>query len=71
MAVSAEVSLDERIAAAGGPTAVGKALGVHHATVIGWRRANHVPAERVPALAELLGVTRHSLRPDLYESQAA
>lgn len=53
---------------AGGPSKVARELGVHHSTVIGWRRAGRVPAGRAQNLAVLAGVPRHEIRPDLWEA---
>lgn len=56
------------IAAAGGASALARALGLHHTTVLGWKR---IPAERVPAVSRLIGISRHELRPDLWDAPAA
>jgi len=56
------------IEAVGGPTKLARAIGVDHSTVIGWRRANRLPAERVPAVASLSGIPKHELRPDLFDA---
>jgi DNA-binding transcriptional regulator YdaS (Cro superfamily) len=59
--------IDEAIRAAGGPTKLAKAIGVDHSTVIGWRRANRIPAERVRAVAVASGIPAHQLRPDIFD----
>ncbi len=59
--------LQRAVKDAGGVTAVARQFPVHHAAVIKWF-AKGVPAERVPKLAEILGVDRHVLRPDLYDA---
>jgi DNA-binding transcriptional regulator YdaS (Cro superfamily) len=60
----------EAIEKAGGVSALARAVGVDHSTVIGWRRAGRVPAERVRRIAEVTGMSPHSLRPDLYDPPA-
>lgn len=62
--------LQRAVKDAGGVTAVARQFPVHHAAVIKWF-AKGVPAERVPKLAEILGVDRHVLRPDLWQKGAA
>ena len=63
--------IDEAIRAAGGPTKLAKAVGVDHSTVIGWRRANRVPAERVRAVSVASGIPPHALRPDIFDPPPA
>lgn len=53
--------------AAGGPTALGKALGVKHSTFYNWVQ---VPANRVLKIEEATGISRHRLRPDIYPEEA-
>ena len=53
----------EIIRRAGGPLKVAKAVGRHHATVIGWRR---VPAEHARTVARMAALTPHDLRPDVF-----
>ena len=65
--------LQQAIDAAGGVSALARALGLSQPTVSAWRRA---PSERVLAVEAATGVSRHVLRPDLYpqgdaDSQAA
>ena len=54
----------EIIKAAGGASRVGREIGRHHATVLGWER---VPAEHARQVAELAGVHPHDVRPDVYD----
>jgi DNA-binding transcriptional regulator YdaS (Cro superfamily) len=63
--------IDDAIKAAGGPTKLAKALGLDHSTIIGWRRAGRVPAERVRAVSAATGIPPHELRPDLFDAPAA
>jgi len=48
---------------AGGITKLSLALGLSRTAVSGWRR---VPAERVLAVEAITGVSRYTLRPDIY-----
>ena len=61
----------QAIEKAGGVSALARAVGVDHSTVIGWRRAGRVPAARVRRVAEVSGIAPHVLRPDLYDPPAA
>jgi DNA-binding transcriptional regulator YdaS (Cro superfamily) len=56
-------SLRWAIEAAGGARALGRALGISHQAIIGWRRC---PPIRVIAIEKITGVSRHELRPDIY-----
>jgi hypothetical protein len=49
---------------AGGPTSVGREMGISKQAVSRWTRC---PAERAKRLAELAGVEPHVVRPDLYD----
>lgn len=49
---------------AGGASKLARLLGLHHTTVLGW---SSVPPKHVPAVAALLEVGRHEIRPDLWE----
>lgn len=57
----------EVIRRAGGVSKLAQVLGLHHTTVLGWTT---VPPKHVPAIASLLGVGRHEIRPDLWEKPA-
>lgn len=48
---------------AGGPKAVGKALGISHQAVVQW---DQCPPLRVLDMERLSGMSRHELRPDMY-----
>lgn len=63
-----EEALKNAIATAGGPAALGRALGISSQAVSQWERA---PAERVLEIERAVQgrVTRHELRPDLYPSE--
>ena len=58
-----EGGLQHAIDAAGGVSALARALGLSQPTVSNWRR---IPSERVLAVEEATGVSRSTLRPDLY-----
>lgn len=55
--------LDRALAAAGGVTALARALALDPSTVSGWRQ---LPARHVGAVARLTGLAAHALRPDLF-----
>lgn len=46
---------------------IAEGVGVTTASVCQW---SQVPAERVPAVARVLGVHKHQLRPDLFDPPA-
>jgi TorA maturation chaperone TorD len=58
-----EGGLERAVEAAGGVSALARALGVSQPTVSNWER---VPAERALAVEAATGVSRSVLRPDLY-----
>ena len=60
---------EEAIAAAGGVSRLGAALGLAHTSILKWRRSG-IPAERVPAVEAATGVPRQRLRPDLFAVSA-
>ena len=54
----------------GGPTVVGKYLGIRSQAVSLWSRNNRIPAERVPVLEKLardlgLSIRAEQMRPDI------
>lgn len=55
--------LDEAVGAMGGVDALARGLGIPQPSVSAWR---HIPAERVPDVEALTGLSRSVLRPDLY-----
>lgn len=61
----------EAIDAAGGPSALSRAVGVSSQAVCKWRKDRRIPAERVLAVERASGVPRTQLRPDIYPSEAA
>ena len=62
--------VEEAIRASGGPSALARALGIDHSSVIGWRKKGRVPAERVRKVSEISGIPLHELRPDLFDAPA-
>lgn len=58
--------LDRAIEAAGSQQALAELLGIKAPSVHEWRQRGRVPAERVLAIEEATGVSRHELRPDVY-----
>ena len=65
MDTTTDSSLKRAIEAAGGVTALANALGIKPPSVSDWKR---VPANRVLEVERLTGVSRHSLRPDVFGS---
>jgi TorA maturation chaperone TorD/DNA-binding transcriptional regulator YdaS (Cro superfamily) len=62
-----EGGLEQAIRAAGGIGALARGLGISQPSVSNWQR---IPAERVAAVEALTGVSRATLRPDLYPTDA-
>src|SRR5258707_13555837 len=62
-----DAGLEEAIRVAGGVGALAKKLGISQPSVSNWAR---VPAERVLSVEEATGVSRATLRPDLYAEYA-
>lgn len=58
-----EDEISSLIEAAGGPSAVGRGLGISPQAVGQWRK---VPAERVLAFERISGIPRSRIRPDIY-----
>jgi DNA-binding transcriptional regulator YdaS (Cro superfamily) len=44
-------------------TQLAAALGIYPSAILQWEK---VPAERVPAVADATGLSRHDLRPDIF-----
>lgn len=61
------MNVTEIIEKAGGVAKLSRTLGLHHTTVLGWTA---VPPKHVPAIASLLKIGRHEIRPDLWEPPA-
>jgi DNA-binding transcriptional regulator YdaS (Cro superfamily) len=55
------------IAAAGGPTALARELGIRMESLYSWEDN---PPKRVAAVACASGIPRHELRPDLWDAPA-
>src|SRR5262249_16163191 len=60
--------LNEAIQAAGGVGALARKIGISQPSISNWSR---VPAERVLAVESVTGVSRATLRPDLFGGQSA
>jgi TorA maturation chaperone TorD len=58
-----DVGLEEAIRVAGGVGALARRIGISQPSVSNW---SHVPAERVLSVEAATGVSRATLRPDLY-----
>jgi len=59
-------AIDRAIEITGSQDALARRLGVSSAAISQWRTAGRVPVERVIALAEVVGCTPYSIRPDVY-----
>lgn len=64
-------ALTDAIEKAGGQTALANAIGKTQGHISKWLEREYVPAEMVLSIEAATGVSRHSLRPDLYPSEAA
>jgi TorA maturation chaperone TorD len=62
-----DAGLDEAIRAAGGVGALARKIGISQPSVSNW---SHVPAERVLSVEAVTGVSRVTLRPDLFAEDA-
>lgn len=51
---------------AGGQTALARALGIRPQAVQLWSQKKRIPVSRVLAVEQLVGVSRHRIRPDVY-----
>lgn len=64
----ADAGLKEAIKAAGNQTKLARAIKKTPQLISYWNnKVGRVPAEYVPEVAEVTGVPRHVLRPDLYQ----
>lgn len=59
-------ALQKAIDAAGGQTALAKAIKKTQGHVSKWLERAYIPAEAVLPIERATGVSRHELRPDLY-----
>jgi DNA-binding transcriptional regulator YdaS (Cro superfamily) len=59
------MEMTEVFRAAGGVMKLARALGLHHATLLGWKQ---VPPKHVPAVSKITDIPRHKLCPGLWES---
>jgi len=65
--MSTTEALRTAISRAGSQAKLADGLGVGQTAISNWlNRQKRVPAERVLAVEQLTGVSRHMLRPDLY-----
>lgn len=67
--MSTEITpLEKAIAIAGSQTALARDIGTKQQNVWTWlRRNNKVPAEFVPAIERVTGVSKAELRPDIWD----
>lgn len=61
--MSADSITRKAIKEGGGPTALGRKLGISQQAVQQWRR---VPAVHCLAVESITGISRYDLRPDIY-----
>jgi DNA-binding transcriptional regulator YdaS (Cro superfamily) len=59
----ADPGLRKALKAAGGVSALARALGITHVAVLEWKR---VPYQHIIRIEEITGVPRQELRPELY-----
>lgn len=59
-------AIERAVIAAGGLQALAAACGVTYQAVQRWVKTGRVPAERVLKVEQASGVSRHSLRRDVY-----
>jgi DNA-binding transcriptional regulator YdaS (Cro superfamily) len=64
--MSARTALREALKAIGGPTALGRKLGITSQAISQWDK---VPSAQVIRVARITGISPHELRPDLYPLQ--
>ena len=55
---------------AGSQAELARRLGIKPTSIIDWRRAGQIPAERVLAVSRITGLSPHLLRADLYPDPA-
>lgn len=58
--------VDAVIKALGGPSNAARALNTKPSVVMNWRTRKQVPAERVLEIETATGISRHTLRPDIF-----
>jgi DNA-binding transcriptional regulator YdaS (Cro superfamily) len=59
-------AIHKAVEAAGGQSALARALGKRQSTVWDWVKRGNVPAEHVAGIEAATGIPRHVLRPDLW-----
>ena len=45
-------------------------IGIRYQSIQDWRRTGRIPAERVIAVEQVTGISRHDLRPDIYPNES-
>lgn len=63
-------AIDRAIKAAGGLQGLAEKCGVRYQAIQKWR-SGKVPAERVLQVERMTGISRSSLRPDIYPRESA
>ena len=62
--------VEKVIEAYGGASALARRLGISRNAIALWRKVGRVPSSRVDDIADLTGLPKHELRPDLFEAPA-
>jgi DNA-binding transcriptional regulator YdaS (Cro superfamily) len=65
------VALCRAAATFGGFSELARKLGITPQAVSNWHQRGRVPAVRVLEIEQITGVSRHSLRPDIYPIEVA
>ena len=55
--------------AAGGQVALATKLGISQSAVAQWIGSGNIPPARVPKVEKITGVSRHELRPDIFDAK--
>lgn len=64
--------VEQVIEALGGPTKAAAALGLKNPSIVmNWRTRGKVPADRVLDVEAATGISRHTLRPDIFGVEVA
>lgn len=64
-------AIERAIAAVKGPSILAAKLGVKANVVTNWRMRGRAPAEYVLAIERATGISRHDLRPDVFDPAPA
>ena len=59
-------AIQDAVAIAGSQSELARRIGVRQGYIWKWLRSKKVPAERVLAVEAATGISRHTLRPDVF-----